>query len=161
MKSFLVSALKALVVNGRGALSSRHDGAWLVWEPGSWKAPRAQTLVLDAVKDYRTASKGSLAGAEALAIVLPSQERVTVGRAPDADVSINDGTLSSMHLVLLRGADGAWYADELGSTNGTTVDGAALQAGVPVPLRNGSAIKAGQVALTFHSAEGLWTRLSA
>ncbi|MDX2009092.1 MAG: FHA domain-containing protein [Myxococcaceae bacterium] len=161
MKSFLVSALKPLVVNGRGALTSRHDGAWLVWEPGSWKAPRAQTLVLDAVKDYRSVSKGTLKGAEALAIALPAQERVTVGRAPDADVSINDGTLSSMHLVLLRGADGAWHADELGSTNGTTVDGAELKAGGPVPLQNGAAIKAGQVALTFHTAEGLWTRLSA
>jgi len=28
-----------------------------------------------------------------------------------------------------------------------------------MPLRNGSAIKAGQVTLTFQSSEGLWQRL--
>jgi hypothetical protein len=161
VKSFLVSALKALATNGRAALEGRHDGAWLVWEPGSWKAPRAQTLVLDAVKDYRNVSQGSLKGAEALAIALPAQERVTVGRAADADVSINDGTLSGMHLVLLRGVDGAWQVEELGSTNGTSVDGVVVKAGTAVALRNGSSLKAGQVSLTFHTAEGLWTRLTA
>jgi hypothetical protein len=73
VKSFLGSALKGLVPSGRGAITSRHDGAWLVWEPGSWKAPRAQTLVLgaEAVKDYRSVSQGTLKGAEALAIALP------------------------------------------------------------------------------------------
>jgi hypothetical protein len=160
VKSFLGSALKGLVPSGRGAITSRHDGAWLVWEPGSWKAPRAQTLVLEAVKDYRSVSQGTLKGAEALAIALPAQDRVTVGRAADADVSINDGTLSSMHLALNASPDG-WSVEELGSTNGTTIDGKALTAGATAALRNGSVLEAGQVVLTFHTAEGLWTRLSA
>jgi hypothetical protein len=162
VKSFLGSALKGLVPSGRGAITSRHDGAWLVWEPGSWKAPRAQTLVLgaEAVKDYRSVSQGTLKGAEALAIALPPQDRVTVGRAADADVSINDGTLSSMHLALNSSPDG-WSVEELGSTNGTTIDGKVLTAGATVALRNGSVLEAGQVVLTFHTAEGLWTRLSA
>jgi pSer/pThr/pTyr-binding forkhead associated (FHA) protein len=83
-----------------------------------------------------------------------------VGRAADADVSINDGTLSSMHLALNSSPDG-WSVEELGSTNGTTIDGKVLTAGATVALRNGSVLEAGQVVLTFHTAEGLWTRLSA
>jgi pSer/pThr/pTyr-binding forkhead associated (FHA) protein len=161
VKSFLVSALKRLVPSGRGAITSRHDGAWLVWEAGQWKAPRAQTLVLSVSKDAQRVTTSAPRGAEALAIALPDQERVTLGRAADADVSINDGTLSGMHLVLVRGPGGTWQADELGSTNGTRVDGVAVKVGSPAALRDGSAIKAGQVSLTFHTAEGLWTRLSA
>ena len=158
MKSWLLSALKKIASGGRDAVTKQHPGDWLVWEAGNWKAPRAQTLVLEAVKD---AASLAPKGAEALVIALPMQVSTTVGRAPDADISLNDGTLSGHHLSLARLSDGRWTAEDLGSTNGTTVEGLTLKVGERMPLRNGSVIKAGQVTLTFQTAEGMWKRLSA
>lgn len=156
MKSFLLSALKRQAATGKDAFVKLYAHDWLVWEAGSWKAPRAQTLVLDSGPAMSAPS--TLKSAEALAIALPAQERIVLGRASGADLSINDGTLSGTHLALVRAAD-RWALEDLGSTNGTTVEGLVVRVGDRVPLRNGSAVKAGQVALTFHTAEGLWTRL--
>ncbi len=157
MKSWLLSALKKIASGGREAVVKQHAGDWLVWEAGNWKAPRAQTLVLDTVKDpAHQAPKG----AEALTIALPMQVSISVGRAPEADISLNDGTLSGHHLTLARLSDGRWTIEDLGSTNGTTVEGLTLKVGDRMPLRNGSVIKAGQVTLSFQTAEGMWKRLS-
>ncbi len=157
MKSWLLSALKKLASGGRDALAKQHPGDWLVWEAGNWKAPRAQTLVLETVKD---AANHAPKGGEALTIALPIQVSISVGRAPDADISLNDGTLSGHHLTLARLSDGRWTIEDLGSTNGTTVEGLTLKVGDRMPLRNGSVIKAGQVTLSFQTAEGMWKRLS-
>lgn len=164
MKSFLLSALRRTAASGQDAFLKQHAGDWLVWEAGNWKAPRAQTLVLESVKSPETAAaavvSASAAKAEALVIALPIQSVVTVGRAPDADVSLNDGTLSGKHLTLSRSRDGRWTIEDLGSTNGTSVEGLTLKVGERMPLRNGSTIKAGQVTLSFQTSEGLWKRLS-
>ncbi len=157
MKSWLLSALKKIASGGREALVKQHPGDWLVWEAGNWKAPRAQTLVLETVKDPAAQTPK---GAEALTIALPIQVSISVGRAPDADISLNDGTLSGHHLTLARLSDGRWTIEDLGSTNGTTVEGLTLKVGDRMPLRNGTVIKAGQVTLSFQTAEGMWKRLS-
>jgi len=58
-------------------------------------------------------------------------DRVSVGRASTADVRVPFPTVSSRHLEIARqGAD--WAILDVGSTNGTVVDGAKLQPGVPV-----------------------------
>jgi hypothetical protein len=158
MKSYLLSALTKQTGVGHDLFLAQHPGDWLVWEPGQWKAPRSQTLVLGNVKDLEPVPP-TAKGAEALAIVLADQARVTVGRSPEADVCINDGTLSGLHLALSKTASGRWEVEDLGSTNGTTLEGMPLRTSVRLALRNGSALKAGQVVLTFQTAEGLWTRL--
>ncbi|MBE2253992.1 MAG: FHA domain-containing protein [Myxococcus sp.] len=157
MKSYLLSALRRTGAAGREAFNKQHPGDWLVWEPGTWKAPRASTMVLDTLEDPRLVAPPK--GAEGLAIALPTQPRVTVGRSHEVDVSLNDGTLSAQHLSLLRTSEGRWSIEDLGSTNGTTVEGLKLKAGDRMTLRNGSAIKAGQVTLTFQTSEGMWQRL--
>lgn len=164
MKSYLLSALRRVAAGGQEAFTRQHEGDWLVWEAGNWKAPRAQTLVLETARGAGAApaavTPSHAPKAEALVIALPDKAQVTVGRAPDADVSLNDGTLSGNHLALSRSRDGRWAIEDLGSTNGTTVEGVTLRVGERMPLRNGSAIKAGQVTLTFQTSEGLWKRLS-
>lgn len=48
-------------------------------------------------------------------------ERMTIGRAPDADVFLDDVTVSRNHAVLVRrGSD--WFLDDSGSLNGTYVN---------------------------------------
>jgi len=49
----------------------------------------------------------------------------TVGRAPGSTVAIDDQFLSQNH-ARIRLSDGAWWIEDLGSTNGTSVNGVRL-----------------------------------
>lgn len=76
-------------------------------------------------------------------------EQATIGRDDHrADVAIADPSLSRRHLRIEQ-RPGGWFAEDLGSRNGTAVDGAALVAGRPVPVHEGSAIEAGRTILRF------------
>ena len=48
-------------------------------------------------------------------------ERMTIGRSPDAEVFLDDVTVSRNHALLVRRRDGL-YIDDLGSLNGTYVN---------------------------------------
>jgi hypothetical protein len=48
-------------------------------------------------------------------------ERMTIGRSPEADVFLDDVTVSRDHAVLVR-RGGAWFLDDSGSLNGTYVN---------------------------------------
>ena len=48
-------------------------------------------------------------------------ERMTIGRSPDAEVFLDDVTVSRNHALLVRRRDGL-YVDDLGSLNGTYVN---------------------------------------
>ncbi len=70
---------------------------------------------------------------------------LTIGRHPDCDLALpDDGYLSQQHLRLGRDAAGPWVED-LGSTNGTFVDGDRVTGRQWV--RSGMRISAGSVLL--------------
>lgn len=71
--------------------------------------------------------------------------RLTVGRDPSCDIVLDDPTVSREHAALIRRGD-AWWVLDLGSTNGTRVQGvrAAEQ-----PVSNGAEIAFGEAVLTF------------
>jgi hypothetical protein len=48
---------------------------------------------------------------------------ITIGRAYDNDIVLDDPHVAAHHLRLARGNDGAWVAEDLGSVNGVYVDG--------------------------------------
>jgi hypothetical protein len=48
-------------------------------------------------------------------------DRMTIGRSPDADVFLDDVTVSRDHAVLVH-RSGAWYLDDSGSLNGSYVN---------------------------------------
>ena len=48
-------------------------------------------------------------------------DRMTIGRSPDAEVFLDDVTVSRNHALLVRRRDGL-YIDDLGSLNGTYVN---------------------------------------
>lgn len=76
---------------------------------------------------------------------------VTVGRDPMADIVIADPEVSRQHARLTRTAEG-YEIQDLGSTNGTFVDGQRLT-GDPVHLQSGQAISMGtNVTLVFEAA---------
>jgi hypothetical protein len=55
-------------------------------------------------------------------VPLPENERAVLGRSRACDRVIAEPTVSRMH-ALLRFADGRWWLSDLGSTNGTWVNG--------------------------------------
>ncbi len=64
--------------------------------------------------------------------------RATVGRTDPADVKIGAQSVSRRHALVWR-EGGKSFVVDLGSANGTTVDGAAVH-GDPVPLQSGSTV---------------------
>ena len=57
---------------------------------------------------------------------LPLGRAVLVGRATESDIQLRDTFVSSRH-VRLEGAPDGLYVEDLGSTNGTLVNGAELE----------------------------------
>lgn len=49
-------------------------------------------------------------------------DRITIGRAEDADVVVDDPGASRMHAAISRTSDG-YFIEDLGSKNGTLVNG--------------------------------------
>ncbi len=71
-------------------------------------------------------------------------DAVVFGRSPDADVLIEDPYASEFHLRL-QARDGKLLLSDLGSTNGTYVNGRRVT--VPVELRVGDAVQVGKTVM--------------
>lgn len=72
-------------------------------------------------------------------------EELTVGRAPGCGVSLPDDTfVSQLHARVFR-RDGAFYVEDLGSTNGTFVN--QRQVSAAIPLRKGDQLQIGKTVL--------------
>lgn len=77
-------------------------------------------------------------------IRVPVNGPVVVGRSPGADIVIADDFISSQHARVVPSGDGA-VLEDLGSTNGTVLNGARL--GAPALLEIGDEIDLGTVRL--------------
>jgi FHA domain-containing protein/uncharacterized protein DUF1707 len=55
-------------------------------------------------------------------LALPAGERAVIGRSRDCDCVVGDPTVSRSH-ALLRHAEGRWWLGDLGSLNGTWLNG--------------------------------------
>lgn len=81
---------------------------------------------------------------ELTGVKVPIAGPVVIGRSPGADIVIGDDFVSATHARVTPAGDGALLED-LGSTNGTVVDGSRV--GSPVALRAGSIIDIGSTRL--------------
>ncbi len=159
-RSFLVSALAAAARGmDAAAFRGRFPNHWILWEPGRWQPPRNATIQATAAQLEAMVSGKD---AEALALELAPDEggeELILGRASECELSINDGTLSSRHLAFRQAGD-QWMVRELGSRNGSMVDGVLLPPGAPVVLHPGAKLQAGHVQLTFYAPEGMLARVT-
>ena len=85
------------------------------------EAPRRRdTPLLPAALPARTElTLTVLTGLQAGRIVAIEGAPMTIGRAADADLVVDDTGVSRHHVRIARTAEGAFYAEDLGSTNGT------------------------------------------
>ena len=72
-------------------------------------------------------------------------ERLTIGRSPDAEVFLDDVTVSREHATLVRRA-GHWLLDDSGSLNGTYVNRQRVDSH---RLADGDELQVGKFKLTF------------
>jgi pSer/pThr/pTyr-binding forkhead associated (FHA) protein len=73
-----------------------------------------------------------------------AQEQITLGRANDATLVLNDDYASSRHARIFP-QDGQWIVEDLGSTNGTYLDRQKVTRPMPVPV--GVPIRIGKTVL--------------
>jgi pSer/pThr/pTyr-binding forkhead associated (FHA) protein len=93
---------------GRAALAATvWISAWSARLEQAWRQPRAQELVL------------------------PVRERTLLGRARDSDLPLVSAAVSARH-ALLQHRDGRWTLEDLGSLNGTFVNGRRIADAVEV-----------------------------
>ena len=78
--------------------------------------------------------------------------RILVGRSPSADLALDDPSVSRLHARIEMRDDGV-YVEDLGSRNGTTVDGQAVAA--PRRLEVDEEVGVGAAALVFRGV-GAW-----
>jgi hypothetical protein len=142
-----------------GAKYCERCGAFLgasVVEPGRSEANTATYLVDEVTGELKPVDVEDVA-AQAGALVIRSGggrvgqsfplagERMTIGRAPDADVFLDDVTVSRNHAVLVRRA-GAWHLDDSGSLNGTYVNRRRIDSR---QLEDGDELQVGKYKLTY------------
>jgi pSer/pThr/pTyr-binding forkhead associated (FHA) protein len=73
-----------------------------------------------------------------------NQQQITMGRANDATLVLNDDYASSRHARIFP-QDGQWIVEDLGSTNGTYLDRQKVTRPTPVPV--GVPIRIGKTVL--------------
>jgi pSer/pThr/pTyr-binding forkhead associated (FHA) protein len=72
-------------------------------------------------------------------------DRIAIGRSPDAGIFLDDVTVSRNHALLVRRKDGL-YVDDLGSLNGTYVNRSRIESR---KLDDGDEIQVGKYKLSF------------
>ncbi len=75
-------------------------------------------------------------------------EGMVIGRAAECQVCLEDEFASHLHSRISL-SQGGYLIEDLGSTNGTYVNGRKIN--YPVELRNGDRIKIGKTILEFRS----------
>ena len=88
-------------------------------------------------------------GPEAGETYLLSADSTVAGRSPDADVFLDDVTVSRRHATFARRHDGSYLARDLGSLNGTYVNKARI---TEVELAPGDEVQIGKFRLVFLSS---------
>lgn len=99
-----------------------------------------------------TITAGPQEGVE-IPILTPS---LTIGRATRNatwDISLQDRAVSRPHAEIASQPDGGWIIQDLGSANGTTVNGVPIDAHTPHSLSDGYVITLGETTILFRMGE--------
>ncbi|MFF1451522.1 FHA domain-containing protein [Streptomyces sp. NPDC058274] len=101
-----------------------------------------------------TAQLQVIAGPDAGGVHLLHGGRVHIGRSADADVPLDDPDVSRLHCAVTVEPDGRVAVADLGSTNGTTLDGIRVS-DRPVRFAPGALLRVGESALRLAPPAGV------
>jgi hypothetical protein len=82
--------------------------------------------------------------------VVLEEATVTLGRLPECELALADTGVSRRHAEVRRGPDSTWLVADLGSTNGTKVNG--LRISEARRLQDGDEITVGSTSVRFEAA---------
>ncbi|WP_328430543.1 FHA domain-containing protein [Streptomyces sp. NBC_00443] len=99
-----------------------------------------------------------VAGPDAGGVHLLHGGEIRIGRSAEADVPLDDPDVSRLHCAVTVAADGRVSVADLGSTNGTTLDGTRLTTR-PVRFVPGALLRIGESALRLTPAGGPGARV--
>ncbi|MGI9557174.1 MAG: FHA domain-containing protein [Solirubrobacterales bacterium] len=143
-------------VNPEGANYCQKCGAYLA-RPEGVDDPTTVTYRVDESGEYQPVDLDEMVEAEGAVLVIRSgggrsgesftidEDRMSIGRAPDAAVFLDDVTVSRNHALLVRRRDGL-YIDDLGSLNGTYVNRRRIESH---QLADGDEIQIGKYKLSY------------
>ena len=144
-------------VNPEGANYCQKCGAY-VGGPAEGEAdePTTMTYTVDDTGEMQPIDIDEAVARSGAALVIRSggragesftieEDRVSIGRSPDAGVFLDDVTVSRNHALLVRRRDGL-YIDDLGSLNGTYVNRRRIESHL---LADGDEIQVGKYKLSY------------
>jgi len=143
-------------VNDEGANYCQKCGAYL-GRPDGAEEPSTLTYRIAETGDFQPIDIDQMVEEEGAALVIRSgggrsgesfavdQDRMSIGRTPDAPIFLDDVTVSRNHALLVRRRDGL-YIDDLGSLNGTYVNRHRIESHL---LEDGDEIQVGKFKLSF------------
>ena len=143
-------------VNDEGANYCQKCGAYLGRSEGT-EEPSTLTYKIAETGDFQPIDIDRVVEEEGAALVIRSgggragesfvvdQDRMSIGRTPDAPIFLDDVTVSRNHALLVRREDGL-YIDDLGSLNGTYVNRRRIES---QPLEDGDEIQIGKYKLSY------------
>ena len=142
-------------VNGEGANYCQKCGAFLAATEGTHEHTTQQYQLDDETGELRpvdpeAAAHGGMlviraGGGRAGETFELSGERMAIGRSPEAEIFLDDVTVSRNHALLVRRRDGL-YIDDLGSLNGSYVNRHRIESH---KLQSGDELQIGKYKLTY------------
>jgi hypothetical protein len=146
-------------VNAEGANYCQKCGAYLS-RPEGGDEPTTMTYKVDESGEMHQVDIDELVEQHGAALVIRSgggragesfpleEDKVSIGRTPEAGVFLDDVTVSRNHALLVRRRDGL-YIDDLGSLNGTYVNRHRIESHA---LTDGDEIQIGKYKLSYLEA---------
>ncbi len=133
-----------------------HCGASLAGAAAAPDSATTATYVIDADGELRPVDVDEVAAAGGALVIRSgggrvgqsfplSGDRLTIGRSPDAEVFLDDVTVSRNHAVLVH-RHGGWFLDDSGSLNGTYVNRRRIDSH---RLEDGDELQVGKYKLTY------------
>jgi hypothetical protein len=127
------------------AHSSPRVHTWELERVLSGRAARGLTGLAFRISKVRADIEWARRLARAPRLTLPRErDRVLIGRAPGCESRLGEETVSRRHALLLRRQNG-WTIEDLGSLNGTLLNG--WRVVIPTEVRPGDIVTFGEVAL--------------
>ena len=83
----------------------------------------------------------------------PGGKRVSVGRASDNELMLNDTSVSKIHAALLMSSEGTLLVADTGSTNGTFINGRRIAYGESRLIEDGDVVGFGDVEVRLKKSE--------